>query len=79
MFFAKNEIIELEGQKDYYVLDAAIVDNEVFYQIQEVNESGDDLIGPKSIIIAINNKGNLYVEDVNDTNKLDKLSEIFAS
>jgi len=79
MFFAKNEVIELEDEKNYFVLDTAIVDNEVFYQIQEVDETGDNLTGVKTVIIAVNQKGNLYVEDVNDKAKLSKLSEIFAS
>ena len=79
MFFAKNEVIELEEQKNYFILDTAIVENEVFYQIQEVNEAGDNLVGPKTIIIAVNNRGNLYIEDVKDKDKLGKLNEIFAS
>ena len=79
MFFAKNEVIELEDEKNYFVLDTAIVENEVFYQIQEVNEEGDNVTGPKTIIIAVNQKGNLYVEDVNDKDRLKKLNEVFAS
>ena len=79
MFFAKNEVIELEDQKNYFVLNTAIVENEVFYQIQEVDDSGDNVIGDKTVIIAVNNRGNLYIEDVQDKNKLSKLNEIFAS
>ena len=79
MFFAKNEVIELEDQKNYLVLDTAIVDNEVYYKIQEVTESGDNVTGEKTIIIAVNQRGNLYVEDVLDKTKLKKLKESFAS
>ena len=79
MFFAKNEVIELEDQKNYLVLDTTIEENEVYYQIQEVDETGDNVTGDKTIIIAVNNRGNLYIEDVQDKGKLTKLNEIFAS
>ena len=79
MFFAKNEIIELDDKKNYFVLDAAIIDNEIFYQIQEVNEQEAELIGPKTIVLAVNDDGSLYIEDATDEEKLAKLKERFAN
>lgn len=76
MFFAKNEIIELDDQTEYFILDLAVVNNDVFYEVQTVADSNDSLTGPKMLIKAINNEGDLYIELINDP---EKLKELFTS
>jgi len=79
MFFNKNEVIELENKKNYLILGTMIVENEVYYQIQEINEEGTNVVGKKSFVVAINDNGNLFVEDVVGEEKLSKLQELFTS
>ena len=79
MFFIKNEVVQLDNQKKYLVIDATILNNEAFYQIQEINKGGTNVVGDKSIIKAINKNGSLFVESLMDEEKLLKLKEIFTS
>ena len=79
MFFIKNEIIEVNNEANYLVLDSTTFENEIFYQIQEVNEEGSDVIGDKTIIKTVQLNGKLYIEDVQAEDKLSKLQEIFTS
>ena len=76
MFFSKNEVIELEDNKNYLILDTTMLDNEVFYQIQEVKNN--NVTGKKQIIKAVNDEGSLYIEDIITEEALIKLEEIFA-
>ena len=79
MFFVKDELIELEDRKKYFVLETALFNNEVFYQVQEVNPEGTNVIGNKKIITAINENSDIFIEDINDEVKLLELKKIFAS
>lgn len=77
MYFAKDEIIELKNGKKYLILDTAIIDNKSYYKIKEVNENLDKLIGDYKIISAINNDGDLFIDEKLADAELQKLSELF--
>ena len=61
MYFAKDEIIELKNGKKYLILDTAIIDNKSYYKI----------------ISAINNDGDLFIDEKLADAELQKLSELF--
>ena len=77
MFFAKDELVELDDKKEYFILNTTILDNNVFYQIQEVQDN--NVVGKKSIMLAVNEEGNLFIEDVADKKLITELNEIWAS
>ncbi|MDD2208229.1 MAG: hypothetical protein PHG03_01950 [Bacilli bacterium] len=74
MFFAKKEIIELED-KNYLVLNSTVINNEVYYEVCEVNVEKDTLDENKIYIKAIKEFGSLYVEEVKDDNIITLLNE----
>ena len=76
MFFTKDEVIELSDKK-YLVLNATLYEDEVFYQVQEVDESGVNVSGTKKIIAADNDTGELCIEDVIGDAILAELNKIF--
>ena len=77
MFFAKDEIIELDDQKKYLILEVIIFKDETYYQIQEVK--ANNLVGSKVIIKAINDNGNLYIEDLTEPEILNEIEKRFTS
>lgn len=79
MFFAKDEIIELDNNKKYLVLDTAIIDDKSYYKIKEVNDSLDKLIGDYLLISAENKNGNLFIEEKLTDDETLKLTELFES
>ena len=79
MFFSEREVIQINNDSNFLVLKATLLDNEAYYQVQEVDLSNNLAVGDKLIITAINNHGELFIEDVTEDNKLLKLNEIFAS
>lgn len=79
MFFAKDEIIELDNNKRYLVLDTAIIDDKSYYKIKEVNDSLDKLIGDYLLISAENKNGNLFIEEKLTDDETLKLTELFES
>ena len=78
MFFAKNEIIELEDKK-YLVLNSAIVDNEIYYKVCEANLEKNNLADKEIYIQAVKEYGTLYIEEVENKKILEKLVEIMKS
>jgi hypothetical protein len=78
MFFAKNEIIELEN-KNYLVLNSAIVDNEIYYKVCEVNVEENSVDSKEIYIQAIKEYGTLYIEEVKDKNIIEELDKIMKS
>lgn len=78
MFFAKNEIIELED-KNYLVLDSTIIDNEVYYKVSEANLEKNLLSEDKLYIQATKESGTLYIEEVKDLDIINKIKELLES
>lgn len=79
MFFAKDELIELDNHKKYLVLDTAILDEKSYYKIKEVNDTLDALIGDYLLISAENKEGTLYIDEHLSDDIITKLNEIFES
>ena len=79
MFFAKDEIIELEDNEKYLILDTAIIDNKSYYKIKQVNDTLDKLIGDYKIISASNEGGVLSIDDDLSEEETQKLNELFES
>jgi hypothetical protein len=79
MFFAKDEIIELEDNSKYLILDTAIIDNKYYYKIKKVNDALDKLIGDYKIISASNVDGELFIEEKLSDEEIQKLTELFES
>lgn len=78
MFFAKNEIIELEDKK-YLVLNSSIVDNEIYYKVCEVNTEENTVDAKEIYIQAIKEYGTLYIEEVKDQKIIEELNKIMKS
>lgn len=78
MFFAKNELIELED-KNYIVLDSGILDNEAYYKVCEPDLKEEKLSEDIKYIKAIKEYGALYVEEINDLALIKKLDNIMES
>ena len=78
MFFAKNEIIELE-EKKYLVLDSTIIDNEVYYKVSQVDTEENTLTEENIFIQAIKEYGTLYIEEVKDESIINKINNELKS
>lgn len=78
MFFAKNEIIELEDKK-YLVLNSTIIDNEPFFEVSEVDLEEETVSNEKIYIQAIKEFGALYIEEVKDFEIINKIKEALKS
>lgn len=77
MYFAKNEIIELNNHKKYLIVDTAILDDDVYYKIREYSDTSD----PNSFlyITTINREGKIYINSKISGDKLRKVKELFES
>ncbi|MDD2505365.1 MAG: hypothetical protein PHF21_03750 [Bacilli bacterium] len=78
MFFTKNEIIELED-KNYFIIDMAVIDNEAYYKVSEVNLDENTLEDEWKYVTAIKESSTLYIEEVNDPEIIEKLNEKLKS
>lgn len=78
MFFAKKEIIELEDKK-YLVLNSTVIDNEVYYEVCEVNLEDDSIDDNKIYIQATKENSTLYIEEVKDEKIINSLRETLES
>lgn len=79
MYFAKDELIEINNNDKYLVLDTAFIDDKAYYKIQAVNETLDELIGDYKIVTATNENGSLYINDNLPGEEINKLKELFES
>lgn len=77
MFFAKDEMIELNNQRKYLILDTALIDEQAYYKIKEISPDLEKLIGDYKIISAINNEGSIYINENIEPEIIEKLNEIF--
>ncbi len=78
MFFTTNDLIELEDA-NYLVSQVAIVDNQVYYEVNETDKEDDTLLDNIMIVKAVSEKGNLYIEEITDEELLTKIKENFDS
>lgn len=77
MYFAKDEIIELNDNKKYLVIDTAIVDDIVYYKIKEVLD--DKLIGNFIYVTTINKDSKIYINDKLTSEELEKVKDKFEN
>ncbi len=77
MYFAKDEIIELNDNRKYLVLDTALLDNEIYYKVQQINNE-ETMKQDEPIYITANNKeGKIYINDNLTIEELTKIEELF--
>lgn len=77
MYFAKDEIIELNDNRKYLVLDTALLDNEIYYKVQQINNE-ETMKQNEPIYITANNKeGKIYINDNLTTDELTKVEKLF--
>ncbi|MDD2409329.1 MAG: hypothetical protein PHD03_01235 [Bacilli bacterium] len=78
MFFTINDIIEL-NEKNYLVQKVALVDNEAYYEVQEIEKENNELLFEKLMIKGIKEEEKLYIEEINDEELLVKIKENLKS
>lgn len=76
MYFAKDEIIELNDEKKYLISDNALIDEITYYKVKEVNNEQKELIGEFKYISAENIEGKLFITEITDAQILAKLEEL---
>ena len=76
MYFAKNEIIELNDNEKYLVLDTAIIDEEAYYKIKKLNVDETDVEGEERFISATNDEGKIYINEDLTPEIINKLKEL---
>lgn len=59
MYFTKNEIIELNDNSKYLVIDSAYIDNEAYYKVEKIAD--DKHTNEFTFISAENDNGKLYI------------------
>ena len=59
MYFTKNEIIELNDNSKYLVIDSAYIDNEAYYKVEKIAD--DKHTNEFTFISAKNDSGKLYI------------------
>ena len=77
MYFAKDEIIELNDNRKYLVLDTALLEDNVYYKVQKVNNE-ETIKEDEPLYITANNKeGKIYINDNLTIEELSKIEELF--
>lgn len=77
MYFAKDEVIELNDNKKYLVLNAAIHEENVYYKVVEVNESKTTRIGDPIYMTTINKQGKIYINTRLTEEEKEFIKELF--
>ena len=74
MYFARNEIIELNDSTKYLVVDTAYIDETSYYKVEKIsyNKHTNDYL----YITATNNEGKLYINMNLSSDIVEKLKEI---
>ena len=78
MYFAKDEVIVLNNQKRYLILDSAILDDTVYYKIKEVSDD-NKLVGNEKYITSYNKGGKIFINENLSTSEIDKIIDLFES
>ena len=79
MYFAKDEIIILNDNKKYLVLDTAIIDNNVYYKIKEVNFEENEPVGEEIYITTINQEGKIFINNKFSPEEIETIKDNFES
>ena len=76
MYFAKDEIIELNDNRKYLVLDTFLIDNNVYYKVQKVNNDENQMQDEPIYITANNKEGKIFIDENLTIDELSKIEEI---
>ena len=74
MYFARNEIIELNDSNKYLVVDTAYIDETSYYKVEKLTD--DKHTNEYLYITATNNEGKLYINMNLSSDVVEKLKEI---
>ena len=77
MYFSKDEVIELNNNKKYLIIDNAILNDTVYYKIREY--TNNELLGDFIYITTINREGKIYINEKLSNSELEKVKELFES
>ncbi len=76
MYFAKDEIIILNDNLKYLVLDTTLLNDNVYYKIQKLSDDEKLLLDQPKYIKAINKQGRLYINDNLSTDELNEINKL---
>lgn len=77
MYFAKDELIELNDERKLLILDTAFIDDIAYYKVEEIiNDKNTEKI---FYISAVNDEGKLYIEENLTEDETSKLDEILGN
>lgn len=74
MYFAKNEMIELNDKSKYLIIDTAYIDNEAYYKVEKIEN--EEHTSDFTFITAKNESGKLYITNKIPKEIIYKLNEI---
>ena len=74
MYFARNEIIELNDSTKYLVVDTAYIDETSYYKVEKISDNKHT--NEYLYITATNNEGKLYINMNISSDIVEKLKEI---
>ena len=77
MYFTKDEVIELNDNKKYLVLDTTIINDVVYYKIKEVEN--ENVIGNELYITTEIKDGKIYINDKLSEELIKLIQEKFQS
>lgn len=76
MYFAKNELIDLNDNTQYLILDTIYLNETTYYKVEKIeNNSKTGII---NYIKAINNEGKLYIDNNIDENIIEQIKNYSA-
>lgn len=76
MYFAKNELIELNDNSQYLIIENIYMDETTYYKVEKIENNKKT--GKINYITAINNEGRLYINNKLDNNIIEKLNNYSA-
>ena len=76
MYFAKDEIIELNDNRKYLIIDTVVSEDEIYYKVQQLNDEENDIEGEPIFISANNKEGKIYINDNLTVDQLVKIEEL---
>lgn len=76
MYFAKNELIELNDNSQYLIIDNIYMDETTYYKVEKIENNKKT--GEINFITATNNEGRLYINNKLDNNIIEKLNNYSA-
>lgn len=74
MYFARNEIIELNDSTKYLVVDTAYIDETSYYKVEKISDNKHT--NEYLYITVTNNEGKLYINMNLSSDIVEKLKEI---